>query len=236
MTLKVEKNTTVPFDHQYYLASMIYRVLEKVDKEYAYSLHKPKKYKHFTFSYLMCKKRVVCDQGLLTLDGEVFFFFSSPDQKMVADFVNGLFLSRELRIGDVKGVVSEVKVMDKKEIKEKCLLGSLTPIVVRKPENVGKRMKGVELDPKDPEFLERLKSNLINRFNEFYGEDAKEEDIDFRLLCEPKQKRHKIKTEYYRCYLLPRFEAIGDPRIIKYGYEAGLGEKNAMGFGMVKVV
>ncbi len=236
VTLKIEKGSVIPFDYQYYLASMVYRVLEKVNKEYAFEIHKPKKYKHYTFSYLMCNKRAISDKGLVFLDDEISFFFSSPNRKMVADFVNGLLLSQEVKICRLKGIISEIKVLGKKDIKNKCVLGTLTPIVVRKPVCSRKGVKGIELDPKNPEFFERLKNNLLNRFNDFYDEDVEEKEINFKLLAEPKQKRHKIKTEYYRCYFLPRFEITGDPKIIEYGYEAGLGEKNAMGFGMVKMI
>jgi CRISPR-associated endoribonuclease Cas6 len=33
-----------------------------------------------------------------------------------------------------------------------------------------------------------------------------------------------------------KFEMSADPRLLKFGYDVGFGEKTGMGFGMVKIV
>ncbi|KAF5064115.1 CRISPR associated protein Cas6 [anaerobic digester metagenome] len=40
---------------------------------------------------------------------------------------------------------------------------------------------------------------------------------------------------YHRAYLM-YFEIEADERLVKFVYDCGLGEKNSMGFGMVKQV
>ena len=40
---------------------------------------------------------------------------------------------------------------------------------------------------------------------------------------------------YHRAYLM-HFEMEADDRLVKFAYDSGIGEKNSMGFGMVKQV
>jgi CRISPR-associated endoribonuclease Cas6 len=53
-----------------------------------------------------------------------------------------------------------------------------------------------------------------------------------------KQKRVIIKKGdleiYHRAYQM-RFEMSADPRLLEFAYDAGLGEKTGMGFGMINI-
>ena len=229
----------LPYDHQYYLAACIYRTIERVNPEYSLELHKPRKYKHFTFSYLMAKKRRNTDKGILIEDDEIYFFISSPDAEFLRALVEGMLENPEMKIKNIDGVISEIKVLKQPEFRKIMKLKTISPIVVKKAVDAkishgNKRIRWMNLYPTDEEFCERLVSNLKKRFTDYYGKNASDKDLKIEIL-NFKPKRHKIVNTYHRCVLCDMV-VEGDKELIKYGYEAGFGEKNAMGFGMVRVL
>ncbi len=234
------KNTILPYDHQYHLYSYMLRTIQRGNPQYSLELHKPRKYKHFTFSYLMTKARRTCERGIVVDGNEVYFLVSSPDAGFLKTLVEGMLSHPEVKIKTVKGWVSEIRVLKEPEIKHTMKFSTLSPIIVKKTENIeqknGKsRFKWIELYPKDgAEFTQRLVKNLKNRFEDYYGINAEKKDLKIQIL-EFKPKRHNIAGTYHRASLC-RMVVHGDRDLIKYGYEAGFGEKNAMGFGMVRVV
>jgi CRISPR-associated endoribonuclease Cas6 len=78
-----------------------------------------------------------------------------------------------------------------------------------------------------------LKKNLVKKYKRLYKEEK--DDISFSKPFSTKMMRIQIKDTFHRASLMV-FEACGDSELLQLGYEAGFGEKNSMGFGMVKVV
>jgi len=58
--------------------------------------------------------------------------------------------------------------------------------------------------------------------------------MDFTDTRNVKAKRLKIANNYRRCSLM-EFEVQGSTELLEFAYEAGIGEKNAMGFGCLEV-
>ncbi len=232
------ENVVIPYDHQYYLASYIYRVVERSDAKYSFELHRSRKYKHYTFSYLMSSKRENLKEGI-KVGKEVYFYISSPDDEFIKHVVEGMLIHPEFRIKNVRGVVKEIKILKSPEIKHRNVFRTLSPIIIKKFVD---KERWINLFPTDEEFYSRLKENLVNRYLDFLGNLGKYstehflKDFDLNIsIKEFKPKRHSINGTYHRGSLC-EMVVEGNPELIKYGYEAGFGEKNAMGFGMVKVV
>ncbi len=231
-------NTILPFDHQYYLASYIYRALESVDPYYALELHKPFRHKFFTFSYIMSKERSVVKEGVLIRGDEAYFFVSSPDAKFLRTLIEAMLNSPEIKIKNLEGIVSEIRVLEKPKFEKTTKFRTLSPILVRKPVRKGKKLRGKELYPTDKEFCERLASNTIKKFCKFYEIDKALEKLKNSIsikFLDFKPKRHRIINTYHRC-VLGEFIVEGNKDLIEFGYDCGFGEKNSMGFGMVKKI
>ncbi len=239
VSIGLEKDyVVIPYDHQYYLASYIYRVIEKVDPKYSFELHRPRKYKHYTFSYLMSSYRESLKEGI-KVGKEVYFYISSPDNEFIKHVVEGMLTYPEFRIKKIKGVVKEIKVLKSPKIEYRNVFRTLSPIIIKKFVN---KDEWINLFPTDKEFYSRLKENLINRYLDFLGNLEKSstdgflKDLDINIIIkEFKPKRHNINGTYHRGSLCEMI-VEGNSELIKYGYEAGFGEKNAMGFGMVKLI
>ena len=76
----------------------------------------------------------------------------------------------------------------------------------------------------------------MRKFCRFYGINEPEKgnrNISIKFL-RFKPKRHRIINTYHRC-VLGEFIVQGDKDLIEFGYDCGFGEKNSMGFGMVKM-
>ncbi len=233
-----KKGIIIPYDHQYFLYSYILRTIERVNPSYSFELHRPRKYKHHTFSYLMAKNRKSERNGVKVLDDHVYFFISSPDVEFLKTLVEGMLSHPEFRIRDVKGYISEVRILKEPEFRGKMAVKTLTPIVIKKAEKPvikdgKKKIVWRELYPNDAEFASRLVENLKKRFADYFGRNADKKDLKIKVL-EFKPKRHNIAGTYHRGSLC-KMIVEGDKDLIKYGYDAGFGEKNAMGFGMVRV-
>ncbi len=181
----------------------------------------------------MAKERKIIEDKL-EVNGNVYFEFSSPKKNIVVALVNGLLEKGEIEIAKAKFILSSIEVLKEKEIKGNETFATLSPISVTtaKKENGG--LKIVDLYPDEPKFYENLRNNLIKKYRLLYGKEPENEELDIKVI-KAKPKRIKIKNTYHRCVEMV-FKARGSRELLEMGYKAGFGERNSMGFGMVKVV
>ncbi len=97
-----------------------------------------------------------------------------------------------------------------------------------------------DLNPGDLRFYTALQQNLIKKYNSFYGDYDGDEYVKVvPEMNSVKRKRITIDKNgtptHHRAYLM-HFEMEADPKLVKFAYDCGLGEKNSMGFGMVSFV
>jgi len=199
-------------------------------------LHTPSAFKFFTFSRLMVEGRRFKKEGerMKLLSPNVHFFFSTMQKYIGVTFVEGLLEKPEVKIGKAEFVVSQVGVVRERKIKRKEKFVTLSPISVTTVKENGGRKRIWDLSPKEPKFYENLKRNLVRKFGAFYGREPEEDELEIKVLG-TRQKRIRVKNTEHRCYELV-FEAEGSKELLEVGYKAGFGERNSMGFGMVKVV
>ncbi|RLJ02569.1 MAG: CRISPR-associated endoribonuclease Cas6 [Candidatus Aenigmatarchaeota archaeon] len=233
MCVKLKGKPVIPYDHQYYLASYIYRTVERSDPSYSLDLHKIDVPKPFTFSYLMAEKRKNLKNGIRILSDSVYFYISSPAERFIKGVIDGMLSYPDIKIGNLKGIISEVRILQRPKFSKNMTFQTTAPIVVRKPVKKNGRLSGIELYPTDKEFYTLIEKNLNKKYELFHKQRingvVKLNFIHF------KPKRHRILNTHYRCSL-GIFQITGNQRLIELGYDVGFGEKNSMGFGMVKVV
>ena len=135
-----------------------------------------------------------------------------------------------MKIGSAEFVVSSVEVLKEHAIGSRVRFATLSPISVTTIRNG----KTYDLYPNDSKFYENLRKNLIKKYNALYGKEPSDYKLEIEVL-KVKPKRIKVKNTYHRCVEMV-FEAEGCKELLEIGYKAGFGERNSMGFGMVKVV
>ncbi len=236
VTLDPVEENILDLNYSYHLASLIYRSIERADQSLSLFLHKPRVFKFFTFSRLMPSKgRFRIEGDKMLISNGAHFFFSTMKREIAAKLVEGLLTKPEVKIGDARFVVSEIKVLKEDEIGKREKFVTLSPINVTTAEESGNgRLRIVDLYPDNPHFYENLRKNLIKKYAAFYGKQPVCDDLEFKVL-RTKTKRIRIKNTFHRCVEMV-FVAEGSKELLEVGYKAGFGERNSMGFGMVKVV
>ncbi len=229
--LKRLNSAVVDLNHSYHIASLIYRCIQRSNPNLSLELHNPGM-KFWTFSKLMVpnlKFKIVGDKMVIESDG-VYFYFSTPKTEVAIAFVEGLLKKPEVKIGSAEFLVSEIKVVREREIGSKGKFVTLSPISVTTVRNG----RTYDLYPDDPKFYENLWKNLVKKYNALYGKEPSDCKLEIEVL-KVKPKRIKVKNTYHRCVEMV-FKAEGSKELLELGYKAGFGERNSMGFGMVKVV
>lgn len=227
-----EDNQPLPFDYQYELASLLYNRIQVADEELAEEMHSETGYKFYTFSWL--KFEEVDVEGGLVFD-DAWFYVSSPDNVLVESLAEGLLEEPILRLNDQTMEVKGVEGLREFEPGEKALFKTLSPIYLKTLKEVDGDLTEWDLYPGQQKWKENLRNNLISRYEKFNGESVDSEDFQVKRLGNIKRKRMDIAGSHRRCALVS-FEAEGDPKLLKFGYDAGFGEKTAMGFGCVGVI
>nr|WP_230972296.1 CRISPR-associated endoribonuclease Cas6 [Archaeoglobus neptunius] len=233
--LTAKRECYIDFNHTYHLASLIYRSIERADPSLSLELHKPSVFKFFTFSKLMVENRKfrIEDGKIRLLSPNVHFLFSTMRDYIGVALVEGLLEHPEVKIGNAEFVVSEIRVLKEREIKDRAKFITLSPINVTTVSDNGKR-RIIDLYPDNPKFYENLRKNLVKKYTAFYGREPESSEVRLKVLS-AKPKRIQLKNTFHRCVEMV-FIAEGSKELLEVGYKAGFGERNSMGFGMVKVV
>lgn len=112
---------------------------------------------------------------------------------------------------------------------------TLSPILVKTMRDVDGHLVEWELYPKDGRFYENIGRNLLQRYHTYFGAHPADAHFQIRQVYWTKPKRVTISGTPRRCSLM-EFELDASSELTRFAYDAGLGEKNAMGFGCVEVV
>jgi len=225
-------NRPLHYDYQYQLASMLLTKLNAANFELAMELHSSSDFKFYTFSGLHGGLRP--GPGGLEFQ-EAWFILSSPDSKFIRSFSEGLLDDPEFNLGRGKFGVSNIEILPRKEITKQEHFRTLSPIYLKTMREREGKLSSWDLYPKDGKFYENLHTNLVKRFESYYARSPGQDYFEVIQVTNVKAKRIRVRDNMRRCSLFS-FEVQGSPELLEFGYQAGFGEKNAMGFGCVEVV
>ncbi|MBQ7927499.1 MAG: CRISPR-associated endoribonuclease Cas6, partial [Methanobrevibacter sp.] len=116
---------------------------------------------------------------------------------------------------------------------------TLSPIIIRDTKQIDGQEKRIDLPPND-KFFKGIKNNLIKKYCIFNDINNTDKQINvFSEMANVKRKRITIpkgpNTTYHRAYMMDLI-LEGDLDLIEFAYDVGVGEKNSMGFGMLKYI
>lgn len=224
----------IPFNHQHRLQGLVYRRIQRVNPDLSLSLHNPKVPKLFTFSLFMAEKRELAeDKSHLLGYSHGFFYFSTAVPEIAEAFISGLLQRPEVELWDERFVVEEIKALAEPERLSGRKFVTLSPIAVTTKRVQFGKPRTYDLSPAEPEFYELIKENLREKYVVLHGSEPPEE-FEMKVL-NAKPKRFEVKPGIFQIAWHLVFRAYGDEGLLKVGYQAGFGEKNSIGFGMVKV-
>lgn len=237
----------LPYNYSYPLFAAIYAFLNHSEPHFSHFLHDEgfshddRAFKLFTFSPLFAAKRKTLPDGLILSD-RVDWFISSPKEEFLSNLVNGILAQGFLLICGHKLLVESVEVLSQPSLEGRASFRALSPIVISTGE-VTEKSAFIKkyLSPFDSRFYPVLEQNLRRKYQACYGKEPPSESVSIEFDQDFISTRRRISklTDFkgikIRGYQAP-FTIQGNSELIRIGYEAGFGENNSAGFGMVEVI
>lgn len=236
----------IPFSYAHALAAVIYKFLDRSSHDYARFLHDEgyrlgtKRFKLFTFSQLLIPQRTITPEGLVCSSERISWQIASPVTEFVEHLAAGLLQVGGMRLGERYFTIVRVEVALQPSFASEMRLRCLSPIVVsRATEHAGK-LTAHYLRADDPLLSEALRQNLLKKFLLVYGRAPRTSELhvefDHQYLQRKGEEVYRLVTykgTKIKAIMAP-FTVRGSRELIEIGYDAGFGEKNSMGFGMVE--
>ncbi len=235
--LKGKNNFKVPFNYNHILSAIIYNKI--ADLNFANELHSSKSFKFFTFSQIYIPKRRIVKDGIIAKDGVISFYISSPNDFLIKSLVDGFLEDSEISFQNQKLTIQKIEALKTPEFSSKSEFKTLAPIIVRTKKEIDGELKIWDLAPSD-KFFKSLENNLIKKYIKFNNLTKTDKKINiYSDMNFVKRKRISINkgnaTTHHRAYMMDLI-LEGDLDLIEFAYDVGIGEKNSMGFGMIKLL
>lgn len=228
-----KNNLLIPFNYNHILSAIIYRKI--ADLDLAAKLHFSKDFKFFTFSQLYFSNWKRTKNGIISKDGKLYFYISSPNEQLIKSLVEGHLENTEVDFKGEKLLVEQIELLKKPEFKSKMKFKTMSPISASIKREIDGKLKIWDLGPGDERFYESVQKNLVKKYTSFYGDYDGDTWIRLRPdMKTAKRRRIEIKGDFHRGYMM-KFEMEADVPLMEFAYDCGLGERNSMGFGMVEM-
>ena len=260
-----EPELTLPVDENNLIVGLIYNILRNSSPRYAHFLHnegytilnnedKTKKFKLFTFSPFCFEGRnslpISEDGTIVTEEKLLHFFISSPKEVFMEHLTDGCKFKPQLLIYNSSNKLQTLEIKKEQKLVPPAISNDmrfvmLSPIICSRNNSDG---KPEYLFPWDMEFEEILYTNLCNKYEATHGKPFGLNGEKFRLELDHdyiERKKGKVqklvtlkegqKDETKIKGTFAPFRLKAPSELMEIGYECGFGEKNSMGFGMVKV-
>ncbi|MEA2053922.1 MAG: CRISPR-associated endoribonuclease Cas6 [Candidatus Thermoplasmatota archaeon] len=227
----------LPYDYQYAMASMLYEKLAVGNVKLADEVHFHQGFKFYNFSNLLLENRRPSGKGLAFENA--YFILTSPDAVFIKSFTEGLLQEPEFNLYKENFVVIRIEILKQMELKSPCTFKTSSPIFVKTMREKDGKLVEWDLYPKDGKFHENVHKNLVKRYTEYYGNGLSNDHFEIINVKNFKPKRiiigGGIQATPRRCSLMT-FTVEASKELLQFAYDAGIGEKNAMGFGCLEVV
>ncbi len=235
----------LPINYNHILQAFILQLID--DAKFRSFLHnqgytfKNRNYKMFTFSKLNGQFSVDNSEKTIEFFDNVSLTISSHDETLIRYCADSLLFKDEFELLNQKITIEKIEYENQVINNDKIYVKTLSPITVYSTVTLNSSKKTVYYTPTDEQFSKLIKDNLIKKYLAFYN--FNEGDIsfdDFFIIKEKYRSKSKMIITYYKSFLIKAwhgiFEIQGDQRLLKIGYDAGLGAKNSQGFGLVELM
>jgi CRISPR-associated endoribonuclease Cas6 len=196
----------------------------------------------FVFSRLAQRGKKIVGGRIRLNDSLVTWQLGSPLDEMMEVLAESLLVNQRIAIGDRDSratfVVAGMDIAAPPQTGGRLRGETISPIFISVDETApdGKRIKH-HVRAEDERFAERIAANLREKYRALTGALPEDEEggIAFRFTERPRSQLAQYKGTNHKCYM-GRFALEGDPRLIRLAWEAGLGEANSKGFGMLEAL
>ena len=231
-----EKPVTIPIQYNHIVQSIIYSWIS--DEKFRNFIHNKgyeinkRTYKLFTFSKLYGVYQIDKKNHKITFFDNMRITISSAVKEFMEYLLNSVLIKNDfIDIGGAQAEISRVEVKEYPDLLHKFQVYTLSPVTVYSTlENKKTRF----YNPFDMEFSEYIKKNLLHKCEAFYGKQPQNSDFSIKPIGAVKEARVNYKGFHivaYNCEM----EMEGSEELLRMAYDAGIGAKNAMGFGCIEI-
>jgi CRISPR-associated endoribonuclease Cas6 len=262
LTLRTtQSSSNLPFNYQYPLSAVIYKILSHSSPDYAKFLHnkgyigpdsKPRKL--FTFSRLYFSPKCKPKGNILKVvpNSRATLFISSPMlEDFVQHFVIGLFNNQHIVIAGpaskARLFIEQVETIAEPEFISPCRCKALSPIVLTTAVETTNGLQTYFYRPLDKLLSTAVRESLLHKHETVYGTPPNDTNLVFEIDREYVEKRGDkgvskliaIREGFpdetkVKGFIAP-FTLTGSTELMRTAWECGLGDKTSMGFGCIGV-
>lgn len=238
LTLNSKKEIILPLSYNEILQGFIYNNIEKSIAEQIHNrgfIFEKRRFKLFTFSRLIGKTKI--EKDFFKIIPPFKFVISSPYNEILQSLADNIVKECELKLGDNRLYIDSIAVNYVTEINESVHIKMLSPVTVYSTFSTPDgRKKTYYYNPKEREFSELIRQNIIKKYIAFYGEKPPSEEFTVEPL---KIRREDEKIISYKGFIIKgwmgRYRLSGAKELLQLAYDAGIGAKNSQGFGCFEV-
>jgi len=248
--LNIDKHTfgdRLPFNYQYELSAVIYKILASADQAFAEWLHDngfaadKKVFKLFSFSRLQIPQYRTEGRFMKILSDTAEWYLSFLPERSTQEFIQGVFREQQFDLGNRQAHiccrVQSIEMLPLPQFTEQMSFRTLSPMCLTL-----KRENGTDeyVAPDHPMAKELIRQNLLDKYKASTGKDFPDKNFafDFAVTNQPRSSLITIKADTpqeskIRAFSCD-FQLTAPVELMKICYDCGIGSKNSLGFGMVE--
>jgi len=231
ITMESKNELTIPLSYNHQLQSAIYAKLREVGESdfwHNCGFVSDKLYKEFVFGRL-CGAYSIADKKL-TFRGEISLELRSPLLPFCDSFQRSLELNPRIKLFDTFLDVTSATLLNQHINTSEATFTTISPVVSHVTDSDGHT---IFFGPDDAEFSDRLESNFVRKYSALTG--CLPAPISIQPLGTHKKTVTKFKSTWVTAWQ-GNYRICGSYDCLEFLYNAGLGEKNSQGFGLLGLV
>ncbi len=223
------------------LQAVIYAML---DEKFASWLHnkgfeyEKRSFKLFCFTGFQETYKFIKESQQFLYPQEISFYLSSPVYEILEQTAKNFATSTEINIAGNRLVINSIEIIPDENIETgKIRINAVEPVEVHSTlSKADGTRKTYYYSPKEKEFSDLINANIRKKWFSLYGEESphniKIEPVNMKF-CKERVQNFKNKTLKG---WTGHFWLEGNPEILKFALDTGIGSSNSAGYGFIELV
>lgn len=240
LSFSLKKPLSLPLGHHAALQGLIYHLLGQ-SPEYADFLHDigykdgAHSFKLFVFSTL--KGRHTIEEGRIVYYDRIDLEIRSPKSEFCKILMESLQENPSAELMHQPIELMECAFSKYRITDEKIDIRMLSPLTLSTTYYEGEKKKTLYLSPNDDAFTDALLHNTVSKYKAaFYADLPGSLTLDILSLTDRDRYTTKFNNRIYITGWNGSYRLSGDPDVLTFLYDAGLGSRNSQGFGMFGMI
>lgn len=236
LTFKTNTPLSLPLGHHAAVQGMIYGLLSR-SPEYSDFLHntgykdEAHSFKLFVFSTL--RGHHFISKNRILYDNCIYLDIRSPKEEFCKILLDALQSTDSLELEHQNISVLECSFAKKTILSDSVDIHMLSPITLSTTYYENGKKKTRFLAPRDPDFPDALRHNTASKYKAAFGKEPHSNiSLDIISLSDRDHYVTKFNNRIYINGWSGTYKLSGDPSLLTFLYDTGIGSRNSQGFGM----